>query len=69
MAKEKYIVYTENESFYSNSRNARKHLKEQGVKFIDVYTNDGRFEHVCRAVLSVDGLLMVGAVKKGVFEV
>lgn len=65
MAKEKYIVYTENESFYSNSRNARKHLKENGRHFVDVYTNDEKFEHICRAVCSVDGLILVGAMKRG----
>ncbi len=65
MKKEKYIVYASNGIFFSNSRNARKHLLETNSTFCDIYTNNELREFVCRAYLSKPyGIVLSGAAHK-----
>lgn len=64
MAKEKYIVMTHNNIFYSNSRNARKHLAEHITDYVEVYKNNDTGELLCRAERYRD-MVLVGTVKRG----
>lgn len=48
--------------YWSNSRNARKHLVETNAAVVDVV--DGNGELVCRAVKHFTGMILVGAVPK-----
>lgn len=65
MAKMKYVVMSHFDSFYSNSRNARKHLLNAGedTDYIVVYTNTNEPELVCMAKREVAGLIVVGSRK------
>lgn len=63
MAKDKYVVMTHFDSFYSNSRNARKHLLETGEDSVMVYTNTENPELICMAKRELPNLIVVGTVK------
>lgn len=63
MAKAKYVVMTHFVSFYSNSRNARKHLLETGEDYVLIYTNTEKPELVCMARRELPNLIVVGTVK------
>lgn len=65
MTKEKYLIDAGHKVFTSNSRNARKHLFEQNVMYVDVYLNDDNNTLVCKAFRTFDGIIVSGAMKRG----
>lgn len=56
--KDKYLIWTPNGLFTSNSRNARKHLIEQGVRKIYVHTNTETPRFLCMAVYKQNCILV-----------
>lgn len=64
--KYKYLVQTEKGIFYSNSRNARKHLFENNVRSVSVYENNGFPETlICKAIRQTGiDIILVGAMRK-----
>ncbi len=61
--KSKYVVMTHFDSFYSNSRNARKHLIETGEDYVMVYTNTEKPTLLCMAKRELPDLILVGTCK------
>lgn len=60
MKKSKYYVIADGVGYFSNSRNARKHLLETGARAVSVFTNDWACDFISRAVRTND-CIMVGA--------
>lgn len=60
MKKSKYYVVADGVGYYSNSRNARKHLIETGAHNVTVFANDWECDFVSRAVRTND-CIMFGA--------
>ncbi len=62
MRKPKYKIITDRGMFESNSRNARKHLREGNYNTVIVMTNKGEYdEAICRAIRHISGMILVGA--------
>lgn len=60
--KAKYIIEADGVSYESNSRNARRHLKDVGAKVVNVYWNNENEELISCALLH-NGCVMVGVRK------
>lgn len=62
MKESKYYIIADGVGYYSNSRNARQHLKDTGARIVTVYINDkiGYLPFVCQAMRTQD-CIMVGA--------
>lgn len=58
----KYFIRLDKDSFYSNSRNARKHLLENGGKSCYVFANTENAPLISMA-LAREEVVLVGAVK------
>ena len=63
MKKSKYYIIADSVGYYSNSRNARQHLKNTGARHVLVCKNDEDETNVCRAIRLAD-CIMVGTCRR-----